>query len=59
MIVGFTRYSQDQTFRVIGHNKAFILCVMAVGSIIGTFVGGQLLSVVPSEFYCRRWRRFC
>lgn len=49
MIVGFTRYSQDQTFQVIGHEKAFIL-VMAAGSVIGTFIGSQLLSIVPSGF---------
>jgi uncharacterized membrane protein YfcA len=49
MIVGFTRYSQDQTFQVIGHNKAFIL-VMAAGSVVGTFIGGQLLGIVPSGF---------
>ncbi|GJD34059.1 sulfite exporter TauE/SafE family protein [Methylobacterium aerolatum] len=47
MIVGFTRYSRDQSFAVIGRNRAFLL-VMAAGSIIGTFIGGQLLGIVPS-----------
>lgn len=47
MLVGFTRYSRDQSFSVIGRNRAFLL-VMAVGSIAGTFIGGQLLGVVPS-----------
>jgi uncharacterized membrane protein YfcA len=47
MLVGFTRYSRDQSFSVIGRNKTFLL-VMAAGSIIGTFIGGQLLGLVPS-----------
>ena len=47
MIVGFTRYSRDRSFAVLGENKRFVL-VMAVGSIIGSFIGGQLLGVVPT-----------
>lgn len=47
MLVGFTRYSQDQSFSVLGHNKAFLL-VMAAGSIVGTFLGGLLLGIVPN-----------
>jgi uncharacterized membrane protein YfcA len=47
MIVGFTRYSRDRSFAVLGENKRFVL-VMAVGSIVGTFIGGQLLGVVPT-----------
>jgi uncharacterized membrane protein YfcA len=47
MIVGFTRYSRDQSFSVLGRNRAFLL-VMAVGSIVGTFIGGQLLGIIPS-----------
>lgn len=47
MLVGFTRYSRDQSFSVIGRNKKFLL-IMAAGSIIGTFIGGQLLGLVPS-----------
>ncbi len=43
----FTRYSRDQSFSVIGRNRAFLL-VMAAGSIIGTFIGGQLLGIMPS-----------
>ncbi len=46
MIVGFTRYSRDQSFAVLGRNKAFVL-IMAAGSIVGTFIGGQLLGIVP------------
>jgi uncharacterized protein len=47
MLVGFTRYTRDQSFAVVGRNKAFLL-VMAAGSIVGTFIGGQLLGLVPS-----------
>lgn len=47
MLVGFTRYSADQSFAVIGRNRAFLL-VMAAGSIVGTFIGGLLLGIVPS-----------
>lgn len=47
MIVGFTRYSRDQSFAVIGRNRTFLL-VMAAGSIVGTFIGGKLLGVVPN-----------
>lgn len=47
MLVGFARYSRDQSFSVLGRNKAFLL-VMAAGSIAGTFVGGLLLGIVPS-----------
>lgn len=47
MIVGFSRYSRDKSFAVIGRNKTFLF-VMAVGSVAGTFVGGLLLGLVPS-----------
>ena len=46
MLVGFTRYSRDRSFSVLGHNRAFLL-VMAAGSIVGAFMGGLLLGVVP------------
>jgi len=46
MLVGFTRYSRDQSFSVLGRNRVFLL-VMAAGSIIGTFIGGRLLGFVP------------
>lgn len=49
MIAAFTRYSRDQSFAVLGRNRSFVL-VMAVGSIVGTFIGGQLLGIVPSHF---------
>lgn len=47
MVVGFARYSQDSSFAVLGRNKRFVV-VMAVGSIVGSFIGGQLLGVVPT-----------
>ena len=47
MLVGFARYSQDQEFAVLGENRAFVL-VMAAGSIVGSFIGGRLLGLVPS-----------
>ncbi|MCA1869315.1 sulfite exporter TauE/SafE family protein [Agrobacterium genomosp. 3] len=49
MLVGFTRYSRDQSFFVLGRNKTFVL-VMATGSIVGTFIGGRLLGLVPDGF---------
>ncbi|EHJ95459.1 sulfite exporter TauE/SafE family protein [Agrobacterium tumefaciens] len=47
MIVGFSRYSRDSSFSVLGRNRIFLL-VMAAGSMIGTFVGGLLLGLVTS-----------
>ena len=47
MFVGFTRYSRDQNFAVIARNRPFLL-TMAAGSVVGTFVGGQLLGLVPT-----------
>ena len=46
MIVGFARYSRDRSFVVLRENRRFVL-VMAAGSIVGSFVGGQLLGLVP------------
>lgn len=47
MLVGFSRYSRDQSFSVLGRNKTFVV-VMAAGSIVGTFIGGILLGIVPN-----------
>lgn len=47
MIVGFTRYSRDQSFSIL-HAEWRFLAVMAVGSLVGAFLGGQLLGVVPT-----------
>jgi uncharacterized protein len=46
MITGFTRYSRDRSFAVLGRNRPFVL-IMAAGSILGSFIGGQLLGLVP------------
>ena len=48
MLVGFARYSRDQSFAVIGRNRTFLL-VMATGSIVGTFIGGLLLGSIPGR----------
>ena len=48
MIVGFTRYSRDSAFGVVAQKKTFV-AVMALGSIVGTFAGGQLLGIVPDR----------
>lgn len=47
MIVGFTRYSRDGSFAALGQNKSFVL-IMAAGSLIGAWIGGHLLGIVPS-----------
>jgi len=48
MIVGFARYSRDRSFIVLHENQRFVM-VMAAGSILGSFVGGQLLEWEPSS----------
>jgi uncharacterized membrane protein YfcA len=48
MLVGFARYSRDQSFAVLRSNWTFLL-VMAAGSIVGTFFGGLLLGLVPNN----------
>jgi uncharacterized membrane protein YfcA len=47
MVMGFTRYSRDSSFAVLGRSKSFVF-VMAVGSIAGSFTGARLLGVVPN-----------
>ncbi len=49
MIVGFTRYSRNQSFSVVRTQRTFIL-IMAAGSIIGTFIGGQLLGLISTTY---------
>ena len=46
MIAGFARYSRDQSFSVLKRNQVF-LSIMAAGSIVGTYIGGRLLGIVP------------
>ena len=47
MLVGFARYSRDRSFVVLAENRGFVL-VMAAGSILGAFIGGQLLGFIPN-----------
>jgi uncharacterized protein len=47
MLVGFARYSRDRSFAVLGENRRFVL-VMAAGSIVGSFIGGRVLGLVPN-----------
>jgi len=47
MIVGFARYSRDQSFSVLKANKRFVM-VMAAGSLVGAYVGAQALGMVPN-----------
>jgi uncharacterized membrane protein YfcA len=48
MIVGFTRYSRDQSFRIIRSDRRFLLA-MAAGSVVGAFIGSRLLGIVPTS----------
>ena len=48
MIVGFARYSRDQSFSALRRNRGFV-GVMAAGSIAGTFLGAHMLGIVPSD----------
>jgi len=47
MIVGFARYSRDRSFAVLRQNRRFLF-VMALGSVVGTFLGGRALGIIPS-----------
>lgn len=47
MLTGFTRYSTDKSFAVLGQNRCFVL-LMASGSLLGAYFGGQLLGVIPT-----------
>jgi uncharacterized protein len=47
MLVGFARYSRDRSFVVLGENRRFVL-VMAASSVLGSFIGGRLLGLVPN-----------
>lgn len=47
VLVGFARYSRDSSFQVLNCNRRFVV-VMAAGSLIGAFIGGNLLGLIPS-----------
>ena len=48
MLIGFTRYSRDQSFKVIAQER-FFLVAMGLGSVIGSFLGGLLLGFVSES----------
>ena len=48
MITGFARYSRDRSFQVLWRTQKFV-ALMAAGSIAGSFIGGQLLGLMPSS----------
>lgn len=48
MITGFARYSADRSFAVLSRNKRFV-ATLAVGSLFGTFLGGQLLGIISNS----------
>lgn len=48
MIAGFARYSRDNSFAVLRHERRFLL-FMAAGSVAGAFVGGQLLRFIDAQ----------
>ncbi|WP_373503609.1 sulfite exporter TauE/SafE family protein [Aestuariivirga sp.] len=49
MITGFLRYSRDDSFKVLKSQWSFCLS-MASGSLLGAFLGAQLLHVVDARF---------
>jgi len=49
MIVGFTRYSRDKGFSIIKQQKRFLL-MMAAGSLLGAYIGGRLLGIIPTTY---------
>jgi uncharacterized membrane protein YfcA len=51
MLVGFSRYSRDASFSVLGRIGA---AAMALGSMLGSLGGGRLVGLVPDAVSCRR-----
>jgi len=49
MIVGFSRYSRDGSFDVLRRSRDFVFS-MALGSIVGAFIGGLLLGWIDATF---------
>lgn len=48
LIIGFTRYSRDQSFSIIRSERRF-LALMATGSLVGTFLGARLLGILATS----------
>lgn len=49
MVVGFTRYSKDQSFTVIREQLPFV-ATMVAGSLAGSWMGSRLLGIVPTTY---------
>lgn len=49
MLMGFARYSRDQSFQVLQTHRTFVV-VMAIGSLVGAMVGGLLLGFAAERF---------
>jgi hypothetical protein len=54
MLVGFSRYSTDQSFALVGRNRDFVW-VMAVGSLFGAFLGDSWSAWFRLPYCCRCW----
>lgn len=48
MLVGFARYSRDQSFAILSQERRFVLW-MVQGSLAGAFIGSRLLGLVPNH----------
>lgn len=48
MIVGFSRYSRDQSFVVLRRSRS-VVALMASGSILGALIGGLLLGRIDAQ----------
>ncbi len=48
MLVGFARYSRDQSFAVLWTERRFV-GMMGVGSLVGAFIGGRLLGLISTD----------
>jgi uncharacterized membrane protein YfcA len=55
ILVGSARYGRNRSFVVLSENSRFVL-IMAAGSIVGSFIGGQLLGSSRRPSCCRCWR---
>lgn len=47
MLVGFARYSRDRSFAVLAQHRSFLAWI-ALGSIVGTFIGALLLGYISA-----------
>ncbi len=48
ILTGFARYSRDRSFGVLARHGSFA-AAMAIGSIVGAYMGAQLLGIVPGH----------